>query len=292
VPALVEAAVGRVVVGCVDPNPKVSGKGVAQLRQSGITVDVGVLEADARQLIAPFIAGVVHGRPYVTLKWAQSADGKVAGAGGRRVQISNERSMRVVHELRARCDAILVGINTVLADDPTLTVRGARPMRPLRRVVLDSHLRIPADSKLVRTGGGDLRVYTLRESIRRRGPELQGHGVYLVGVDDEAGHISLPAVLRDLYQDYGLTHALVDAGPTLARAFLDRNLADRVWVFRSPKVIDEEGAPQAVPVEEYGLLVTGSVELDGDVLTEYLNPRSDAFAAAERSADQLSVATP
>src|SRR5688572_29861014 len=110
VPALIEAQVSRVVVGCVDPNPDVSGKGVEALRAAGMEVKVGVLEADSKQLNAAWYARVNLGRPYVTLKWAQSADGKVAGPGGERKQISNELSMKVVHELRARSDAILVGI--------------------------------------------------------------------------------------------------------------------------------------------------------------------------------------
>src|SRR6267142_6844283 len=126
VPALIEAGVKRVVVGCVEPNPAVRGRGIEELRRAGIEVEVGMMEAESKQLNAAFFATVLHGRPYVTLKWAQSADGKVAGKLGARKQISNELSMRVVHELRARSDAILVGIGTVLADDPVLLPRGVK----------------------------------------------------------------------------------------------------------------------------------------------------------------------
>src|SRR5947207_1217269 len=114
VPALIDAKIARVVCGCVDPNPSVNGQGLDQLRAAGIAVDVNVLEDPAKQLLAPFIARTVYDRPYVTLKWAESADGKVAGAGGKRVQISNPPATKLVHELRGRCDAIMVGINTVI----------------------------------------------------------------------------------------------------------------------------------------------------------------------------------
>src|SRR5438874_4671655 len=142
VPALIAAKIARVVVGCVDPNPDVNGQGLDQLRAAGIAVEVNVLEEPAKQLLAPFIARVVYDRPYVTLKWAETADGKVAGPGGKRAQISNPASTKLVHELRARSDAIMVGVNTVISDDPMLTPRhvDVPPTRRLLRVVLDSRL--------------------------------------------------------------------------------------------------------------------------------------------------------
>jgi diaminohydroxyphosphoribosylaminopyrimidine deaminase / 5-amino-6-(5-phosphoribosylamino)uracil reductase len=122
-PRVIEAKLARVVVGSVDPNPDVNGQGLDQLRAAGIAVTQGVLEESCKQLLAPFIARVVYDRPYVTLKWAETADGKVAGAGGERLNISNPRSWRMIHELRAASDAVLVGINTVINDDPLLTAR-------------------------------------------------------------------------------------------------------------------------------------------------------------------------
>ncbi len=151
VPKLIEAKIARVVIGCLDPNPPVNGNGVRQLRDAHIQVDTDPLEVSFKQLIAPFIARTIHSRPYYTAKWAQTADGKIAGPGGKRQQISNAASMRLVHQLRSRCDAIIVGINTVLTDDPQLTSRpGTGPRTPLR-FVLDRHLRIPENSRLVQT---------------------------------------------------------------------------------------------------------------------------------------------
>ncbi len=128
---LIAAKIGRVVAACHDPNPLVSGRGIAQLREAGIEVDEGLLEAEAKQLIAAFFKGMTQGRPYVTLKWAQTADERIAGGGGKKLAISNARSIRAMHELRGRCDAILVGLATVLADDPLLTARGEN--HPRRR---------------------------------------------------------------------------------------------------------------------------------------------------------------
>src|SRR5688572_13946707 len=137
VPALIGAKVARVVVGCLDPNPDVNGKGIQQLRVAGVEVVGPVLEAEAKQLIAPFLARVRENRPYVTLKWAESADGKVAGEMGRRVQISNPLSSSRVHELRGTSDAILIGSRTALLDDPLLTARGASGSRVPLRAVMD-----------------------------------------------------------------------------------------------------------------------------------------------------------
>ncbi|HEV8603841.1 MAG TPA: bifunctional diaminohydroxyphosphoribosylaminopyrimidine deaminase/5-amino-6-(5-phosphoribosylamino)uracil reductase RibD [Tepidisphaeraceae bacterium] len=284
VPALVEAGVGRVVVGCLDPNPEVSGRGVAALVEAGIEVEVGVLEGEAKQLNAAFFARVVHGRPYVTLKWAQSADGKVAGARGVRKQISNETAMRVVHELRARSDAILVGIGTVLADDPVLTARGMEKRRPLIRGVMDSGLRIPLESKLVKTAGeGKVIVYCAAQEgkISRNVPLIE-RGVEVVAV--ARGRMGRPGptlVLADLAKR-GVTHLLVDAGPTLGQSLIDQGLADRVWVIRSPMVVGEKDAPDA-PVAPFAEV--GSVDLRGDRLVEMLNPFSDVFFAEAESAD-------
>jgi diaminohydroxyphosphoribosylaminopyrimidine deaminase / 5-amino-6-(5-phosphoribosylamino)uracil reductase len=284
-PKLIEAKVGRVVVGCLDPNPDVNGKGLAMLREAGITVDGPLLEAEAKQLIAPFIARVRHQRPYVTLKWAQSADGKVAGAGGRRVQISNATSSRVVHELRARCDAILVGIRTVLNDDPLLTVRVTEPLRPLLRAVLDRDLEVPVTSKLVETAAVAPLIAYCSEAARKAKPgvvaTLEGYGVTLASVPVRARQLVLEELIRDL-ATRGVTHLLVEPGPSLVLSFLASQLADRIWVFRSASKIDDEHAPSVVSVPYPAV---GEIGLDGDRLTEYLNPESNSFFGLSPSAD-------
>ena len=149
VPALIDAKLSRVVVACADPNPAVSGQGLQQLRAAGISVTSGVLEDEAKQLNAAFFARILHRRPYITLKWAQTADAKVATPGRGRLHISNAISTRIIHRLRGRCDAVLIGINTALNDDPLLTARDQDASRMPTRVLLDSSLRVRLDGQLV-----------------------------------------------------------------------------------------------------------------------------------------------
>ena len=284
VPALIDAKVARVVAACVDPNPLVSGQGLHQLAAAGISIESGLLEAEAMQLNAPFFARVRHNRPYVTLKWAQSADGKVAGPGGARMQISNAASMQLVHSLRARSDAILVGIGTALADDPLLTTRGVASIRPLRRVVLDTHLRLPTDSQLARTAQqSPLLIYCT--TIGRdpdRAAALAARGAEIIAVEPASdGRPSLPAVLHDL-SNRQVTHLLVEGGPTVAARFLADNLADRVWVFTAPMRIDSPAAPAAPQVD---FPISGEIDLAGDCLRERLNPHSPIFFHNSPSAD-------
>ena len=340
VPKLIEARLARVVVGCLDPNPAVHGRGVAMLRAVGIEVTAPILEAESRQLIAPFLARIQLGRPYVTLKWAQTADGKIAGPGGQPLRISNPASTRAVHQLRAISDAILVGIGTVLADDPLLTVRGIEPLRPLRRIVLDSRLRIPIQSRLVQTARQwPLLVLTSRDRKGAVRPEPQvcqslekhlsipspsgrgqgegfsqsakrpedredphprplpeGEGVSLsdFGVEvrsattDDAGRLSLSAILSDLPGD--VTHLLVEPGATLGRSFLQSGWVDRVWRIRSSSALGAADGVQA-PDLPTDYIQSGEIDLSGDQLTEYLNPRSSAFFHVEASPEFRAIAT-
>ena len=288
VPKLIDAKLARVVIGCADPNPNVSGKGIAQLREAGIHIDVGCLEAEAKQLAAPFFSRILHRIPYVTLKWAQTANHAV-GIPNERLQISNPAAMRVVHELRARCDAILVGSNTVIADDPSLTVRGPEPMRPLLRVVLNRDLTIPLTSRLVATARQTpLRIICGEPAYQSKFAmveSLKAAGAVVVELPlDSRGKIDLAAALSHL-GSLDITHLLVEPGPTLARSFLAGNHADRIWVIRSPKSV--QAGLLAAP---FDYPATRQVDLGGDVLTEYLNPGSDVFFAQEPSADLLLTA--
>jgi diaminohydroxyphosphoribosylaminopyrimidine deaminase/5-amino-6-(5-phosphoribosylamino)uracil reductase len=287
-PRLIEAKLARVVIGCLDPNPEVNGKGVEMLRAAGIEVDGPVLEGPAKQLIAPFIARTVHRRPYVTLKWAETANGRVAGPGGRPVQISNERSNRLVHALRSRCEAIAVGIGTVLSDDPRLTVRGlpADASSQALRVVLDPSLRIPVGARLLEQDEGTtpVRIYHGTGGLADRIRELAMAGISLRALPVlPDGKLSLTALLEDLY-DEPTTDLLVEPGPTLAAGFFRENLCDRLWIFRSPNALNDPTAPAAARIPA-DFVPTGELPLGGDTLTEYLNPHSPAYFAAEPSAD-------
>ncbi len=288
VPRLIKAGIGRVVLGAVDPNPDVFGKGVAQLRDAGIEVATGVLETECEQLAAPFFLGVKRGRPYVTLKWAETANGMVAGAGGRRLQITNDHSSRLVHRLRSHSDAILVGINTVLADDPMLTARGVDPVRPLTRIVLDGDLRIPLGSRLV-LSAGDVPVQVWCHAVHAHSPraaQLSARGVYIGELDaGPDAKMSLEELLFRAQDGVrGAKHLLVEPGPTLAASFFDRGPVDRLWVFRSPLRMDNATSIPAAMVPAH-FIRTATAEIQGDTLSEYLNPDSPAFFAPVRSVD-------
>lgn len=288
VPALIEAKVARVVIGSSDPNPQVNGRGAAMLQGAGVEVTSPVLGPTCRQLIAPFIARTTLARPYVTAKWAQSISGQVAGPMGRPVRITNDASNRIVHALRARCDAIAVGTNTVLNDDPLLTARGVEGARPLLRVILSNSLKMPMTARLVQTAGEVPVVVYSSESATaaaaERVAELRQSGVEVVALPDTEGHFSLNDALTDLHRR-NVTHLLIEPGPTLTRYLLARHQLDRVWIFRSPREIESaEGfASSMAPQVEYP--IAGELGIEGDVLTEYLNPLSPTFHALTPSAD-------
>jgi diaminohydroxyphosphoribosylaminopyrimidine deaminase/5-amino-6-(5-phosphoribosylamino)uracil reductase len=272
VPRLIAAKIGRVVVGCLDPNPDVNGNGARQLREAGIVVERSTIEAECKQLIAPFIARTKYSKPYITMKWAESADGKVAGPGGRRARISNMASSEQVQWLRSRSDAIVVGINTVMNDDPILLPRRVPRHPGYRRIVLDRNLRLPLKSQLVETvGEGPVIVCSDELPTKERGLELIGAGVKLWPTD---AWLSDPTI----------SHALIEPGPTLADAMLPQ--ADRLWVIRSPKIIGDGTAPAAAAIPDY-FVKTGDVDLDGDLLCEYLNTRSPVFFSPAESADLI-----
>lgn len=297
VPKLIDARIHRVVIGCVDPNPLVKGGGAAKLATAGVEVQVGLLEAEARQLIAPFFAQRREGRPYVTLKWAQTADGKVAGRDGARLHISNAASTRAVHHLRATCDCIVVGISTVLTDDPLLTARDVPKPRLLSRCVLDTRLRIPNSSRLVRSAHeAPLCVYCAEQTYRQRHRRCHELGEARVEVyplpQNSDSSLSLSHLVRNLPRGPEAlypTNLLVEPGPKLAASFFGTGLADRLWLFRAPTRVDDPSAPAAAPIPD-DWIKTAEVELDGDILTEYLNPRSPLFFAPEPSADFLLAA--
>ena len=283
VPQLIAHGIRRIVIGCLDPNPAVSGQGAAQLRGAGIEVISAVLEPHARQLIAPYFALTRHHRPYVTLKWAQSADGRVGGAGNTPRQISCPESQRLLHQLRSRCDAILISADTVLSDNPSLTVRDVPSLRTPLRVILDTHLRIPSTSRLALTAR-KIPVHVFHADTLTQTPAartLAAMGLHLHPTAVIGDHVSLPAVLQAL-GDMQLTHLLIEPGPRLAQAFLDAQLADRLWVFQSPTSLHEPSGPQSPAI---AFPPTTSHKISVDTLCEYLFPTSAVYFSPDPSPD-------
>ena len=244
--AILAAGISRVVAATVDPAAHASGAGLKQLRDAGIDVETGLCEYDAQRLIAPFTKLTTTGRPFVHAKWAMSFDGRIATRTGDSRWISGEESRRIVHELRGRMDAVLVGIGTALADDPLLTTRPAG-LRTATRVIVDSRARLPLESQLVRTAGeAPLLVIAGPSAPAENVAELQAAGVeVLVLAEEAAGRPSLSTVMNELGSRQ-MTNVLVEGGSAVLGSLFDHRLADMVHVFVGPRVIGGRKAWSAV----------------------------------------------
>jgi len=265
--ALIAAGIKRVVAATIDPNPAVAGRGLDRLRAAGIDVVLGVCETEARRLNEGFARWSQHHRPLVLMKVAMTLDGRIAPPPGAHTLrepywITSEQARAAVQPLRWQADAALTGVDTVLADDPLLTDRsGLRRRRPLQRVVLDSALRMPLDSKMVATVHDDLVIFTVsKDEARVR--ELQSRGVRVEVLPAEAGRVSLVHVLDKLGEE-GILTLLTETGTRLNTALLAGNLVDRIHLFVSPQIMGSDAVPAfrgmanpihmaEVEVERYG----------------------------------------
>jgi diaminohydroxyphosphoribosylaminopyrimidine deaminase / 5-amino-6-(5-phosphoribosylamino)uracil reductase len=240
--AVIAAGVARVVSALEDPNPEVAGAGHARLRAAGIAVEIGVGAEEARHDHAGHVRRMREGRPHVALKLAISADGKVAAAGRRPVAITGEAVRDRVHLMRAQSDAVMIGVGTALADDPLLTCRlpGMAASSPIR-VVLDTGLRLPLGSRLVRSAR-ETPVWIIAGGAGSRDAEraLAAEGVTVVRAAGTDGLLDLASTLK-LVAARGITRLMVEGGPTLAAALLAADLIDEAVLFRSPKVVGADG---------------------------------------------------
>jgi diaminohydroxyphosphoribosylaminopyrimidine deaminase/5-amino-6-(5-phosphoribosylamino)uracil reductase len=240
--AVIAAGIARVVSAIEDPNPKVAGEGHARLRAAGISVEIGVGAREAAHDHAGHIRRVRDGRPHVLLKLAISADGKVGAAGRRPVAITGAEVRDRVHLLRAQSDAIMVGVGTVLADDPVLTCRlpGMAAYSPVR-IVLDSALRLPIGSRMVGTAR-EVPVWVIagEDAPRVAQDVLERAGVVVLRNDARHGRLDLAATLK-LLAERGVTRLMVEGGPTLAAALVAADRIDEAVLFHSPIVVGADG---------------------------------------------------
>jgi diaminohydroxyphosphoribosylaminopyrimidine deaminase/5-amino-6-(5-phosphoribosylamino)uracil reductase len=243
--AVLRAGIVRVVAAMSDPFPAVAGKGAAQLRKAGVEVELGVGEAEAGRLNAPYLKLLATGRPWVHAKWAMTLDGKIATRSGDSRWISNETSRRRVHELRGRMDAIVAGIGTVLADNPQLTARPPGPRTPVR-VILDSQGRIHDDAILVQTARATPTLIAGTERIpKERRTALQAHGCEVLILPEVHGRTSIVALLDELGRRR-FTNVLVEGGSGVLGSFRDRAAMDELHVFISPRLAGGASATGAV----------------------------------------------
>jgi diaminohydroxyphosphoribosylaminopyrimidine deaminase / 5-amino-6-(5-phosphoribosylamino)uracil reductase len=255
--AVIAAGITRVVASMPDPNPAVSGKGFARLRQAGVQVASGILVEEARPLNDAFAKYIRYRLPLVTLKAGMTLDGKIApppeelagtrvtGGGPTGGWITSEEARAHVQQLRHQNDAILVGVGTVIADDPLLTDRSGRPRRrPLLRVIVDSHLRLPLDSRLAQTAKDDVLVFcSFAEEKKKR--QLQEHGIEVeqvaaAGVD---GRPDLQAICRSL-AEREITGVMIEGGALVNWAALASGIVDKLFLYYAPKIL---GGPGSVP---------------------------------------------
>lgn len=281
--ALIAAGVRRVVAAMIDPNPRVAGRGLAALEVAGIATQVGLLEDEARQLNETYLHYITTGRPFVLLKWAMTLDGKTATSAGDSHWISNVASRRLVHRLRDEYDAVMVGVGTVLRDDPRLTARlaefGEMPpegteRQPLR-VVVDSQARTPPRAQVLQPHGGPpTLVAVLEQAPAARRAALQEAGAEVLILPERKGRVDLVALMEVLGRRE-ITSVLVEGGGTLHAGLLAAGVGNKVVAFIAPKIIGGAAAP--TPVEGPGVSVLSEAvlltrlaarELEGDVVVE------------------------
>ena len=284
--ALIKSRIGRVLIAMADPFNRVAGQGIKALRAAGIDVDVGVCQKEAYELNAPYVKRINRGLPWIIAKWAQTVDGRIATATGDSRWISSEKSRRRVHQLRSRVDAVMVGIQTVLIDDPQLTARDVTIRRQARRVIIDPNLRISNNAAML--AGHDRNIHppitlAVRKTFLVDRPDklvdLEKRGVEFVGlthIDNNSQALNLKPLFHHLVRQHGATNILVEGGATLMGHLIDQHLIDQVLVFVSPKVAGDQLAKGAVSglrfdriADARKLTLCSTTRIDDDVLLEY-----------------------
>jgi len=274
---VIAAGIARVVSAVEDPNPEVAGKGHARLRAAGIAVDIGLCGAEAAHDHAGHFRRISDKRPHVILKLAVSTDDKIGAAGGKPAAITGDVAKSHVHLLRAQCDAILVGIGTVRADDPLLTCRlpGMEVRSPVR-VVLDRALRLSGASRLVHSARRTpLWVVTSELAEASAATKLGAAGAQVIRVRPSTGSgLDLAAVLHAL-ADWGITRLMVEGGAKVASSFVSADLVDEIWLLRGSQAIGADGiaALDALPLtaitQSPRFSARASENLGSDTLTIY-----------------------
>jgi diaminohydroxyphosphoribosylaminopyrimidine deaminase/5-amino-6-(5-phosphoribosylamino)uracil reductase len=265
VPEILRSSVRRVVIAMQDPNPSVKGKGTAALRWAGLSVMVGVARSEAEALNKPYCHWTKTGRPYVTLKAGMTLDGKLATATGESRWITGEASRREVHHLRCCVDAVLIGVETVLADDPSLTARTGPRLNKLARrqplrIVVDSRLRTPSRARvLAQQDKAKTIIATTAAAPAVRRSALQKKGIEVLTLPAQQGRVSLPALLEQLGRR-GITSLLVEGGSEVNAAMLKAQLVDHIRLYMAPLLLGGRNAKSVIGGESPARLA-GAIEV-------------------------------
>ncbi len=240
--AILSAGIARVVVATGDPNPRHRGRGLALLRKAGLTVTAGVMEAEARALIRPFVSWVCRGRPWVTLKLATTLDGRIADAAGRSRWITGDAARRKVQALRRASDAVMVGVGTAIADDPSLLPRPALGRTPWR-VVVDSTGRLKGSAKVLADDAcRQTIIATTGRCPESRQKSYARRGAHVLEIPARGRRVDLPALMNAL-GERGIMRVLCEGGGELAAAMLHAGLVDELVIFMAPKVLGGTAVP-------------------------------------------------
>ena len=262
--AIINAGISRVVAAMSDPNPKVAGRGFELLRAAGVEVEVGLLEAEARRLNEVFIKWITRRLPFVTMKFACTLDGKIATVAGESQWISSEASRRFTHHLRDINDAILVGVGTVLADNPSLTTRLVEGKNPVR-VIVDSNARTPLESKVVADNSAHTIVAVTANAPADKVSALKARGVEVITAGNSE-RVDLEELMHAL-AEREITSVLVEGGGTIHFSLLRAQLVDKVFAFIAPKIIGGSCALTAVEGAGFAKL-SEAVELNDITATK------------------------
>ena len=292
--AILEHQISRVVVGCMDPNPLVAGKGVKILRDAGVTVETGVLEADCHRVNEVFFHFITHKTPFCVLKYAMTLDGKIAAATGDSRWVTGETARAHVHETRNRLSAILVGIGTVLADDPLLTCRREGGRNPLR-IVCDSRLRTPPDCQLIRTAK-DVPTLIACTGRTENAPTLETAGAELLVCREKDGHVDLADLMAQLGAR-GVDSVLIEGGGEIHFAALAAGIVQKVQAYIAPKLIGGKTArtpvggagfskmANAIPLQNVTITpLGGDFLMEGDLLCSPESSKKSGASPASSTA--------
>ncbi len=235
--ALIDAGIAKVIMAMEDPNPLVSGRGCAHLKQAGMMVQTGLLQAEAHALNMGFVTRMVHGKPWVRLKTAASLDGKTALNNGASQWITSEAARRDGHRWRARSCAIMTGIGTVKSDNPELTVRYVETLRQPKKIVVDSKLAIALDAKLLK--GADVLIFTASTEDEEKKKALGRLGARVIVLPDAEGRVDLRKMMAILATEFAMNEILVEAGCGLNGALISAGLVDEMIVYLAPHLIGD-----------------------------------------------------
>lgn len=249
VESIIKNKISKVVVGTLDPNPLISGKGIKRLKESGIEVTVGVLEEECKKLNEVFIKYIVYKKPFVVLKTAMSLDGKIATSKGESKWISSEESRKNAHLLRNSLSAIMVGVNTVIKDNSRLTCRIPNGRNPIR-IILDSKLRVPIDSKVVTDKESETIVCTTEKCSEKKFIELEKLGVKVLKVKEKDNRIDMKNLMETI-GELKIDSILLEGGGEVNFSALESGIVDKVQIYIAPNIIG--GRDSKTPVEGIGI---------------------------------------